>query len=196
MAKLYFRYGVVGSAKTLNLLAVAHNYRQQGKEVLLVKPALDTRFGVDIIGTRAGLQMRADIVVGESGDIDLPLLPTVNAQNSVACVLVDEAQFLPVPAIDKLHKLAHNAKIAIPVICYGLRTDFRTDIFPAARRLFELADSIEEIKTTCADCTKKAVFNLKLVDGKPVLHGPSIELGFEEKYLPVCADCYYTRHGI
>lgn len=196
MAKLYFRYGVVGSAKTLNLLAVAHNYRQQGKDVLLVKPALDTRFGLGIIGTRAGLQMPADIVVPETGELQLgATLLTVQPKHSIACVLVDEAQFLPVVTINALHKLAHNTIAAIPVICYGLRTDFRTNIFPAAQRLFELADSIEEIKTTCADCTKKAIFNLKLVAGKPVLDGPSIELGFEEKYLPVCADCYNLRHG-
>lgn len=196
MAKLYFRYGVVGSAKTLNLLAVAHNYRQQGKHILLVKPALDTRFGAGVIGTRAGLQMPADVVVDDSGELNISLLPTVDTAHSVACVLVDEAQFLPVPTIDKLHRLAHNTSVGVPVICYGLRTDFRTNIFPAAQRLFELADSIEEIKTTCTDCNKKAVFNLKLIDGKPVLHGPSVELGFEEKYLPVCAGCYYTRHGI
>lgn len=194
MAKLYFRYGTVGSAKTLNLLAVAHNYRQQGKEILLIKPELDTRFAPEIIKTRAGLEMPADILAPKTGKItNMPAL------DNVACILVDEAQFLSVEAIDQLHGIAHShvapdAQYGVPVICYGLRADFRLQAFPAAARLFELADTIEEIKTTCVDCNRKAVFNLKLCDGVPVLDGPSVELGFEEKYLPVCAYCYNDRH--
>jgi thymidine kinase len=189
MAKLYFRHGTVGSAKTLNLLAVAHNYRQQGKDVLLVKPALDTRFGSGVIKTRAGLQMDADVLAPATGSMTMPAL------DNVACVLVDEAQFLSVQAIDQLHQIAHAAVApespkGIPVICYGLRTDFRTQLFPAAQRLFELADTIEEIKTICYYCLQKAVFNLKLLDGRATVLGPSVELGCEEKYLPACADCY------
>lgn len=187
MAKLYFRYGVVGSAKTLNLLAVAHNYKQQGKNALLVKPAVDTRFGRDIIGTRAGLRAIAGLVVPETGEFELPPL------KPVSCVLVDEVQFLPITAIETLHKVAHNDNV--PVICYGLRTDFRLELFPAAKRLFELADTIEEIKTTCTDCDRKAVFNLKLKDNHPMLDGPTVEMGFEETYLPVCANCYALRHS-
>lgn len=187
VAKLYFRHGTVGSAKTLNLLAVAHNYKQQNKKTLLVKPALDTRFGEGVIRTRAGLEMPADYVVPTAGIFSLPDL------SGVVCVLVDEAQFVPELFIDVLHGIAH-APNGIPVICYGLRTDFRTNIFPAARRLFELADTIEEVKTICASCCKKAVFNLKLVNGKPTLDGPSVELGCEEKYLPVCADCFDEYH--
>lgn len=181
MAKLYFRYGTVGSAKTLNLLAVAHNYRQQGRRVLLVKPALDTRFGIDAIKTRAGLEAPADILVPATGPLVLPAL------NDVACVLVDEVQFLRVSDIDELRRVAIAG---VPVICYGLRADFRRQSFPASTRLFELADSIEEVKTTCNFCLRKAIFNLKLLDGKPTLAGPSVELGCEEKYLPVCAACY------
>lgn len=187
MAKLYFRHGTVGSAKTLNLLAVAHNYKQQNKRVLLIKPALDTRFGENIIRTRAGLEMAADYVVPSSGPFSLPDL------SGVVCVLVDEAQFVPELFIDVLHGIAH-AEPGTPVICYGLRTDFRTSIFPAARRLFELADTIEEVKTVCTSCCRKAVFNLKLVDGKPTLSGPSVELGCEEKYIPVCAGCFDEYH--
>jgi thymidine kinase len=183
MAKLYFRYGTVGSAKTLNLLAVAHNYRQQGKRVLLFKPALDTRFGDFVIKTRAGLEAEADVLVPADESLNLPDLA------GVVCILVDEAQFLPPACVDTLHYLAHS-RTNIPVLCYGLRTDFRQQLFPAAKRLMELADSIEEVKTTCHYCLRKAVFNLKLCDGKPVLDGPTIDLGCEEKYLPVCANCY------
>jgi thymidine kinase len=189
MAKLYFRYGTVGSAKTLNLLAVAHNYRQQGKAVLLVKPEIDTRFGKDIIKTRAGLEMPADCLVPRLGPFILPDL------TGVVCVLVDEAQFLTPQAIDELHRCVYVAP-KIPVICYGLRTDFRRQLFPASQRLMELADSIEEIKTICTFCLRKAVFNLKLCDGTPTLDGPAVELGCEEKYLPVCAACYAVQHGI
>jgi thymidine kinase len=189
MPKLYFRYGTVGSAKTLNLLAVAHNYRQQGKKVLLVKPEVDTRFGKDIIKTRAGLEMPADCLVPRVGPFTLPDL------SGFACVLVDETQFLATHDIDELHRCVHKSP-KIPVICYGLRTDFRQKLFPAAQRLMELADTIEEVKTTCNYCLRKAVFNLKLLDGVPTLSGPSVELGCEEKYLPVCADCYNAQHAI
>ena len=188
MAKLYFRHGTVSSAKTLNLLAAAHNYRQRGKKILLLKPAVDTRFGLGVIKTRAGLELTADIVVSP----DEPLSFT-EEQLSAVCVLVDEAQFLPVSAIDYLHSVVVINR-GIPVICYGLRTDFRTVLFPAAQRLLELADSIEEIKTICHFCLRKAIFNLKLLDGKATLAGPSVELGCEEKYLPVCAACYAEQH--
>jgi len=187
MHKLYFRYGTVSSAKTLNLLAVAHNYRQQGKKVLLIKPELDTRFGKDIIKTRAGLEAEADMLVGKDVDWNFPDLA------SVVCLLVDEAQFMPPAFIDRLHTIAHGSP-GVPVICYGLRTDFRTQLFPAAQRLMELADSIEEVKTTCHFCLRKAVFNLKLLNGVATLAGPSVELGCEEKYLPVCAACYESQH--
>lgn len=188
MAKLYFRYGTVSSAKTLNLLAVAHNYRQQNKRVLLFKPEIDTRFGRDVIKTRAGLQAEADALIPATEEFNVPDLA------GAVCVLVDEVQFVPAPAIDVLHDIAHTYP-RIPVICYGLRTDFRRQLFPASQRLFELADSIEEIKTICHFCLRKAVFNLKLLNGRPTLDGPTVELGAEEKYLPVCAGCYAAQHG-
>lgn len=187
MTKLYFRHGTVGSAKTLNLLAVAHNYRQQGKRVILAKPAVDNRFGLGVIKSRAGLEMLADKVIPAAGQWSFDSL------QNCACILVDEVQFLRPSDIDVFHEIAHGSS-NIPVICYGLRTDFRTQAFPAAKRLFELADSIEEIKTICAYCLHKAVFNLKLLDGFPTLDGPSVELGCEEKYLPVCAKCYAKQH--
>lgn len=189
MAKLYFRYGTVSSAKTLNLLAVAHNYRQQRKRVLLFKPEIDTRFGRDVIKTRAGLEAEADALIPATGPFNMPDLA------GVICVLVDEAQFIPPAVVDTLHDLAHKTP-KIPVICYGLRTDFRRQLFPAAQRLLALADTIEEIKTICHFCLRKAVFNLKLLDGRPTLAGPAVELGAEEKYLPVCAACYAARHGL
>lgn len=188
MSKLYFRYGTVGCAKTLNLLAVAHNYKQNNSKVLLLKPEIDDRFGSDIIKARAGLEAKADIVVGQNcEEIFFPDL------KDYSCILVDEVQFFPVDIINQLHKVSFE----LPVICYGLRTDFRTNMFPAASRLMELSDNIEEIKTICAFCiNKKAKFNLKLVNNKPTLEGPVVELGCEEKYLPVCGKCYYSKHNL
>lgn len=182
MAKLYFRFGTVGSAKTLTLLAIAHNYRQQGKQVLLIKPEIDTRFGKENIKSRAGLEMPADIIVGPDTKIVL------NGLNNVHCIIVDEAQFLSKYVVEQLREIAHENDI--PVICYGLRTDFKSKLFEGSKRLFELADSIEEMKATCHFCNKKSIMNLKHVNGKAVSEGPSIELGAEEKYFPACYRCY------
>ncbi|CAM2008152.1 thymidine kinase [Acanthopleuribacter pedis] len=185
MAKLYFRYGTVGSAKTLNLLAVAHNYQQQGKKALLLKPELDDRWAASTIRSRAGLEKPADILINGDSELKDELF------HNIDCVLIDEAQFLPPQVINRLREIATDHQI--PVICYGLRTDFRTGLFEGARRLMELADSIEEVKTTCAYCNRKAIFNLKLLDGKATLAGPTIDLGAEEKYLPACHHCYYEQ---
>ncbi len=185
MAKLYFRYGTVGSAKTLNLLAVAHSYSQQNKRVVVIKPALDDRFGREMVKSRAGLEREADLLVERDSRLDPEKVRGAN------CVLVDEAQFLSVAVVDQLRQIA--SEFDIPVICYGLRTDFRTEVFEGARRLFELADEISEVKTTCFFCDSRALFNLKFANGKPTRDGPAIDLGAEEKYLPSCARCY-SRH--
>lgn len=185
MAKLYFRYGTVGSAKTLNLLAVAHNYRQQGKKILLMKPALDTRFGQGCIKSRAGLEQEADLLIHP--ETSLLLVDYTN----VSCVLVDEAQFLSEKTIEELRRITLDWDL--PIICYGLRTDFKSRLFEGSRRLMELADSIEEVKATCHYCNRKSIMNLKYVNGKAVEKGPSVELGAEEKYLPACYKCYCSE---
>lgn len=188
MAKLYFRHGTVSSAKTLNLLAVAHNYRSQGKQVVLIKPALDDRFGAEVIRSRVGIEQPADIKVLADSQIDRKEF------NGVSCILVDEAQFCSASVIDQLR--AVSIDLNIPVICYGLRADFRTNLFEGSRRLFELADSIEEVKTTCAFCNRKAITNLKHVNGVATLEGPAVALGAEEKYFPACYACYKEQHAI
>ena len=182
MAKLYFRYGTVGSAKTLNLVAVAHNYRQQGKKVLLLKPELDSRFGKEQIKSRAGLEMQADILVQPDSNLLYLDFEGIN------CLLVDEAQFLSKQNIDQLRAITLLKNI--PVICYGLRTDFKSRLFEGALRLMEMADSIEEVKATCHFCNRKSIMNLKHIDGKACLDGPSVQLGAEERYLPACFPCY------
>jgi thymidine kinase len=185
MAKLYFRYGTVGSAKTLNLLAVAHNYRQQGKKVILMKPDFDVRFGKERIRSRAGLETEADVLIEnerslEGIDFD-----------GVACILVDEAQFLSAKVIEGLRQIALDRDI--PILCYGLRTDFKSYLFEGSRRLMELADSIEEVKATCHYCNRKSILNLKHVNGIATNEGPSVELGAEEKYVPACYRCYRSQ---
>jgi thymidine kinase len=185
MPKMYFRYGAVSSAKTLNLLAVAHQYERQGKRVVVIKPALDTRYGPRGVVSRAGLERDADLIVG----VDAELEPHVFV--GASCVLVDEAQFLSATVVDQLRELTRHA--GVPVIAYGLRTDFRGQLFDGSRRLLEVADTIEEVKTTCAYCNRKAVFNIRLVDGKPTREGPSVQLGGDELYRGVCYAHYQEQ---
>lgn len=189
MAKLYFRYGAVSSAKTLNLLAVAHAYERQDKSVMVLKPAFDTRFGEAMVASRAGLAREADLLLDEDDR-------TLDSGRFAGChcVLVDEVQFLSTARVDQLRALTREADV--PVICYGLRTDFRSRLFEGSRRLMEVADTIEEVKTTCTFCNRKAILNLKSVDGVAELDGPRRELGAEELYLPVCYEHYCDELGI
>ena len=182
MAKLYFRYGTVCSAKTLNLLAVAHNYETQGKHVLVVKPKLDTRYGEDVVESRSGLSAKAHVLVDDQNGMPQKFY------TGIACVLVDEAQFLPVRVVDELFDIAHLENV--PVICYGLRTDYRRILFNASKRLLELADSIEEVKTTCFYCNRKATFNQRLVGGTE-----QVQLGGDDVYRPVCAQHFKPFGG-
>jgi thymidine kinase len=182
MAKLYFRYGTMGSAKTLNLLAVAHTYEVQEKRVMILKPALDTRFGKSDVRSRSGLTKAADRMMAPGDRLDPRELA------ALSCILVDEAQFLSPDVIDHLRDVSILRDI--PVICYGLRTDFLRNLFPGSRRLLELADAIEEVKSTCHYCNKKAIFNMRLLDDSPVFHGPQVQLGADESYHPVCSKCY------
>ena len=202
MAKLYFRYGTVDAAKTMNLLAVAYNYRKQGKRVftIAVVPSLKTTNLDDacFLSSRSGLQEQADLLL-ESSDGNFPVFAAMNITDGQKfkpfdCILVDEAQFLPVQIIDKLRSLTLNP--GIPVICYGLRTDSNTRLFPGSMRLLEVADSIEEIKVTCTFCNKKAIYSMRFdTEGKPT---KSIEPAHAEKsaYKPCCASCYSKKFDI
>lgn len=187
MAKLYFRYGTMDSAKTLNLLAVAHNYKKQGKRVLLLKPKLDDRFGPQEIRSRSGLSAEADLLLEEDSKLDPEQFVGVD------CALVDEAQFLSERVVEQLRMITHHP--GLPVICYGLRTDFRSRLFPGSRRLLELADSIEEVKVTCQYCNAKAVFNMRIdASGRAIVDGEQIELG-DANYVPVCFKHYRLGAG-
>lgn len=183
MYKLYFRYGSMNSSKTANLLMVAYNYKQKGKKVVLIKPKIDDRFGEKYIASRCGMKMEADIIVDEKSE-----LYNIYDWKKYDCVLVDEVSFLTPKQIEELRKITEY----IPVIGYGLRTDYKRQLFPGSKRLMELADSIEEIKNICTFCNKKAIFNMKInKDGKAIKDGSNdIEIGAEDKYISVCYRCY------
>jgi len=146
---------------------------------------MDVRFGRQSVQSRAGLHQKADVLIADDSLLDLDQF------RGVDCVLVDECQFLRAEIIEQFRLVVDQMKV--PVICYGLRTDFRTQLFAGAKRLMELADSIEEIKTTCSFCNRKGTINLKLADGVPTLSGPQVCLGMEETYIPCCAVDYYNR---
>jgi thymidine kinase len=185
MAKLYFRHGTMSSGKSLNLLAVAHNYEQKGEKVVVLRPRLDERFGAETVGSRTGLSREADVLVDADTRLDRAAIA------GAACVLVDEAQFLSAAVIDQLREITWD--LDVPVICYGLRTDFRTRAFEGSARLLEVADAIEEVKTVCHFCNRKAIFNLRISESGAVTDGPQIELGADERYRPACGPCYRDR---
>lgn len=183
MAKLYFRYGVVGAAKTLNLIAVHNTYKQQGKVSLIFKPAIDVRGGVEKVVSRSGAAEKVDALL-YGGGIGVDVMETIN-QKQPHCILVDEAQFLSLELVDDLKHLSYKENI--PVLCYGLKTDFQKNLFPGSKRLLEVADSIEEVKTTCKHCNSKAIYNIRLnKEGKAVFEGPQVLLGWDDTYEPVC----------
>ena len=179
MAKLYFRYGAMGSSKTANALMVNYNYYERGSNPILLKPKLENRDGDTIIRSRIGLQAECRFVedfIEEIGT-DWELARTYDA------VIVDEVQFLSVEQIDWLSDLVDYAEI--PVICYGLRTDFQSKFFPGSMRLLEIADKIEEVKTVCW-CGRKAIINARIHDGKIVHDGAQVVMGGNESYVALC----------
>jgi len=188
MAKLYFNYGVMGSSKSLRLLATAHDFDEKNIPILVIKPSADTRDGADIIKSRAGLERKCVSV-----DADFNLYELVSKFNQIKSatleegikwVLVDECQFLAEEQVDQLSDIVDF--LGINVICYGLRTDFKSKLFPASKRLFELADRIEEIKTSCK-CGDKASINARFSpEGKIITEGSQILVGGDDLYHAIC----------
>ena len=173
MAKLYFRYGAMGSSKTANAVMVQYNYRERGREVLMLKPRLENRDGATIVRSRCGLEAECRFVE-ELDQISL---------EGISCVIVDEAHFLTAAQVRRLVDIVDERDI--PVICYGLRTDFRGELFEGSRELLCWADTIEEIKTVCW-CGRKATFNARVHDGKIVREGEQIMLGGNSSYISLC----------
>lgn len=188
MGKLYFRYGAMNSGKSTALLQVAHNYEERGMHVLLVKPQIDSK-GNDTIISRLGISRKVDLLIDESINVRAAIYQYSKDVEKIDCVLVDEAQFLSKEHIDQLFDLTtqHN----IPVICYGLRTDFQRELFPGSERLFALSHSLEELKTICR-CGSKALFVGRKINGIFTFEGSQVAIDGEGEvtYESLCGTCY------
>ena len=184
MAKLYFKYGAMGSSKTAQALITKYNYEENDLNVWLIKPSADTRDGAEILRSRIGLEARVDVI---TPDIDVYALFQETKAGHCDVIIVDECQFMTIPQIDQLRAIVND--FSIPVLCFGLRTDFQTKLFPGSLRLMELADCIEEIKTMC-DCGAKATVNARINGGYIVTEGAQVVLGGNDSYIAMCHKCY------
>lgn len=185
VAQLFFKYGAMNSGKTIEILKVAHNYEEQNKSVVLLTSGIDTRAGVGYIESRIGLR-RPAIPVYHDTDI-FALIKGL--EKKPACVLVDEAQFLKKGHVFELARVVDD--LGVPVMAFGLKNDFRNELFEGSKNLLIYADKIEEIKTICWFCHKKAIMNLHYINGKPVYTGSQIQIGGNEAYYPVCRHHYF-----
>ena len=186
MSKLYFRYGAMGCGKTMQLLQVAFNYEERGMKVWLIKPAVDTRDGYDVIMSRIGLAEKAQAV---SPDFDM--VSEMSKRRDTDVIIADEAQFFSEKQIDQLRFIVDEYDI--PVMCFGLRTDFLTHMFPGSKRLLEVADSITEIKAMC-ECGRKAIVNARIdEDGRIITEGTQVFLGGNDSYVAMCHACWKKK---
>lgn len=184
MAKLYFKYGAMGCSKTAQALITKFNYEERGMKVLLIKPAIDTRDGVDLVKSRIGLQSEAYAVDSQENLYDF----YTKKHSDCNVVIVDECQFLTPEQVDQLGDIV--IKLSVPVLCFGLATDFTTHLFPGSRRLFEIAESISEIKSVCK-CGAKATVNARFDDnGHVVYKGEQVVLGGNGRYTAMCRKCW------
>ncbi len=184
MAKLYFKYGAMGSSKTAQALITKYNYEENDMKVWLLKPSADTRDGASILRSRIGLEAEVEIATPDANVYDRYVADHVGKCDAV---IVDECQFLTSAQIDQLRQIVDDYNV--PVMCFGLRTDFQTHLFPGSLRLMELADCIEEIKTMC-DCGAKATVNARINDGYIVTEGAQVVLGGNDCYIAMCHRCY------
>ncbi|MCQ9368396.1 thymidine kinase [Brevibacterium sp. 91QC2O2] len=204
MAKLYFRYGAMNSGKSTALLQAAFNYEERGQRVLVAKPSVDVK-GAGQVMSRLGVTRAVDFLIGVEDDVEAlfndeagmiahdALLESVGGVPPVACLLIDEAQFLTPEQIDGLMRIATLR--GVPVMCYGIRTDFRTRAFPGSARLLEIAHTLEELKTICR-CGRKAMFNGRRIDGRFVFAGDQVAIdGVEATYESLCPACYLEESG-
>ena len=186
MAKLYFKYGAMGSSKSAQALITKFNYEELGMTVWLIKPGTDTRDGVDVIKSRIGLRETAQVIAPEDD-----IMEAYHAAGRHDVIIADEAQFFTPEQIDGLRTLVDEEDL--PVLCFGLRTDFLTHFFPGARRLMELADSLTEIKTICA-CGRKATVNARIDgSGRIITEGDQVFLGGNDSYVAMCHQCWKRK---
>ena len=189
MSKLYFRYGAMNCGKSSALMQVAHNYEENGKKVVVIKSKTDPKAG-DKLSSRIGMKRKVDILIGKTETFKKYYS---DWKNNISCVLVDEAQFLRKKQVEELWMV--TKLLDIPVICYGLRTDFQSNLFEGSKRLFELADEFEELTTICK-CGHKAKFNARFVDGEFQLEGDKVVIDgsvSDVLYKPMCGKCYLKK---
>lgn len=188
MAKLYFRYGAMNSGKSTALIQAAHNYHERGMKTLLIKPAIDSK-GADKVVSRLSISRSVDVMAKANDDLFSII---EKSKDSVHCIFVDEAQFLTSAQVRQLFRV--TGKLNLPVICYGLRTDFLLKGFEGSTELLLLAHSIEELKTICT-CGRKAVANARKINGRFVFSGDQVAIDGEHdvEYESLCAQCYYQH---
>ena len=188
MAKLYFKYGAMGSSKTAQALITKFNYEEKGMKVWLGKPAIDTRDGENVIKSRIGLEEKA-FIISKEDDVYQYFARMTDEKYDV--VIIDECQFLTEEQVDQLGQIVIDYDI--PVLCFGLRTDFQTRMFPGSRRLFEIAESISEIKTIC-ECGRKASVNARIDEnGNVITQGEQVYIGGNESYIAMCYKCWLDK---
>ena len=186
MAKLYFKYGVMGSSKSAQALITKFNYEERGMSVWLIKPAIDDRDGVDVIRSRIGLEQRAQVI-----GPDQSIKEAYRAAGRHDVIIADESQFFSPAQIDELRELVDDEDL--PILCFGLRTDFLTNFFPGSARLMELADSLTELKTVCS-CGTKATVNARIdTEGRVVTKGAQLLLGGNDSYVAMCHKCWRQK---
>ena len=186
MAKLYFKYGAMGSSKTAQALITKFNYEERGMKVWLIKPALDDRDGAATIKSRIGLGAECDTIKPDDNIFDI----FSSCPDRADVIIADECQFFTEAHVDALRRIVDECNI--PVLCFGLRTDFLCHLFTGSKRLFEVADSIAEIKTIC-DCGAKATVNARVADGRIVTEGDQVMLGGNDSYVAMCHKCWRQR---
>ena len=184
MAKLYFKYGAMGSSKTAQALITKFNYEERGMKVWLVKPSVDVREGTDVIGSRIGLSSVCTPIDDKTDIYEL----FISEHSEADVIIADECQFFTKDNVNQLRRIVDECDV--PVLCFGLRTDFKTELFSGSARLFSIADSISEIKTIC-ECGKKATVNARIdKDGRVITDGEQVKLGGNESYVATCHKCY------
>ena len=190
MAKIFFRYGTMGSGKSLDLLKVAYNYEENGLKPIILTSKIDDRYGVDKVQSRTGIKKEAIGIGVDSNIFEIIEYKRTIIGDNIGCILVDEVQFFTTEHIEQLVRIVDT--LNIPVICYGLRSDFKLQTFESIKYLMGVVDEIEEIKTICSECTKKkAIVNAKFnQDGEVITDGEIIEIGGNDKYRPLCRRCY------
>ena len=185
MAKLYFKYGAMGCSNTAQALITKYNYEENDLKVWLIKPSADTRDGKQVLRSRIGLEAEVEVI---PPDMDILARFDETRRGSCNVIIVDECQFLTEQQIDELRAIVNDRNV--PVMCFGLRTDFQTKLFPGSRRLMELADEIQEIKTMC-DCGAKATVNARIdASGHIITQGAQVVLGGNDSYIAMCHKCY------